>query len=253
MLRALAIAHLSLLATIAAQAELPDDLPEHTIRRTAGPIAVDGKLDEASWQAAEAIDNFVHPWWQEGEKQRTEAFLLWDDDHLYVAFIAHDKHISAHYTERDNPVSRDDCVEAFIAPDTSDVTIYFNFEFNTLGTILDRSPRDNRSSKWNAEGIAVKITVDGTLNDHEDLDDKWTTEIAIPFSSFAPYAPHLPPQNGDVWRLNLYRTGGEINPQYITWSNTKTPKPKFHWPERFGIVHFSSTTVPIQVEEKTKN
>lgn len=243
MLRPLSIAYLSLFAAIAVWAELPDDLPQHTIRRSAGPIVIDGKLDEASWQAAEVIDNFVFPWWKEGEKQRTEAFLLWDDTNLYVAFIAHDKHISGHLTQRDQGVSRDDCVEAFIAPDSSDVKIYFNFEFNVLGTILDRSPRDNRSSKWNAEGIDVEISIDGTLNNHEDIDKKWTTEIAIPFSSFAPYAPRLPPQDGDVWRLNLYRTGGEINLQHITWSNTKTPKAQFHWPERFGIVHFSDTPV----------
>jgi len=85
------------------------------------------------------------------------------------------------------------------------------------------------------------------------LDNKWTNEIAIPFSSFSPYAPHLPPSDGDVWRLNLYRTGGEIDKQHITWSDTKIPKPQFHWPEHFGIVHFSSTAVPVQREEKTKN
>ncbi len=26
--------------------------------------------------------------------------------------------------------------------------------------------------------------------------------------------------------------------EYITWSNTLTPKPQFHVPERFGVVHF---------------
>ena len=169
--------------------------------------------------------------------------MLWDDDHLYVAFTVHDPHISATLIGRDSPVSRDDCVEVFIAPDTSQVTSYFNFEFNALGTILDRSPLADRSSTWNGEGVQVAIDIQGTLNQETDQDTLWTAEIALPFAVFEPYAPHLPPAPGDVWRLNLYRTGGAINLQYITWSNTLTTKPQFHEPQRFGVVHFDSRPV----------
>ncbi len=236
------IATLCLVLTASA-APAEDALPHHTILRAAGPIAVDGHLDEPSWEAAQVIDQFVFPWWTEGAKDRTEARLLWDDVHLYVAFTAYDPHISATLIGRDSPVSRDDCVEVFIAPDTSQVTNYFNFEFNALGTILDRSPRDERSSAWNGEGVQVAIDIKGTLNQETDQDTLWTTEIALPFAVFAPYAPHLPPTAGDAWRLNLYRTGGAVNLQYITWSNTLTPKPQFHVPERFGVVHFDSRPV----------
>lgn len=181
------------------------DLPEHTIPQAAGPLTIDGILDEPSWQAAPAVRGFLFPWWEAGAKEPTEARLLWDNENLYVAFVAHDRHISATLTQRDDPVSRDDAVEVFIAPRPEDVSIYFNFEFNALGTILDRSPRDNRSSDWDADGIVVAITIDGTLNDDTDEDRQWTTEIAIPFDSFAPFADPLPPAPGDTWRLNLYR------------------------------------------------
>ena len=89
-----------------------------------------------------------------------------------------------------------------------------------------------------ANGIQVAVAIAGTLNDEADIDSLWTTEIAIPFAAFAGYAPQLPPQLGDVWRLNLYRTGGKINLQYITWSDTQKPKPQFHAPGRFGFAHF---------------
>lgn len=219
------------------------DLPEYTIRRAVTPIVIDGDLGEASWQAAEVVDAFTFPWYTEGAKDRTEARLLWDDDNLYVSFVAHDPHISATLTGRDSPVSRDDCVEVFVAPDTSAVLTYFNFEFNALGTILDRSPRDSRTSAWNAEGVQIALTIDGTLNDESDEDRQWIAEIVIPFSSFDPFAPRLPPVDGDVWRLNLYRTGGKVNLQYMTWSNTLTSKPSFHVPERFGVVRFSGIPV----------
>jgi len=218
-------------------------LPEYTIRRAAGPIVIDGKMGEPSWPAAETVGEFMFPWWQAGEKERTEARILWDEQNLYVCFVAHDKHISAFFKERDEGVSRDDCVEVFIAPDPSDVSKYFNFEFNALGTILDRSPREKRSADWNAPGIKVAITHDGTLNDDADEDRMWTVEIAIPFDSFAEYCPRLPPADGDVWRLNVYRCGGEVNPQHSAWSNTAAPRPRFHVPERFGVVHFSTQPV----------
>ena len=52
----------------------------------------------------------------------------------------------------------------------------------------------------------------------------------IPFESFANHAPRLHPADGDVWRLNLYRTGGSVNVQHIAWSNTRVEKPQFHMP-----------------------
>ena len=217
-------------------------LPECAIPRAPENIAIDGDLAEDAWAATPVIDQFSFPWWTQGAKDRTEARLLWDDDHLYVGFTAFDPHISAVLTERDSPVSRDDCVEVFIAPDTSAIGNYYNFEFNALGTILDRSPLMKRSGKWNAAGVQVAIAISGTLNDEADTDSLWTTEIAIPFAAFKGYAPNLPPQSGDVWRLNLYRTGGKVNLQYITWSDTQKPKPQFHAPERFGFARFVDQT-----------
>ncbi len=226
-----------------AHADSPDSLPHYTIHRATAPIKVDGHLDETDWQKAPIIDQFTYPWFKEGKKERTEARLLWDDKNLYVSFIAYDRHISAQYTERDDPVSRDDCVEVFIAPDPLRLHHYFNFEFNALGTILDRSPHDKRSGIWNAQGLQVAIQIEGTLNEHGDEDKRWITEIAIPLINFSGFVSHLPPEEGDVWRLNLDRTGGEINLQYATWSNTLRPKPQFHAPDRFGLVHFSTQPV----------
>ena len=55
------IATLCLVLTASA-APAEDALPHHTIPRAAGPIAVDGHLDEPSWEAAQVIDQFVFPW-----------------------------------------------------------------------------------------------------------------------------------------------------------------------------------------------
>ena len=217
------------------------DVPHYVIERAATKVTIDGGLDGAEpWQTATAIDSFQFPWWTTGAREGTTARLLWDEKYLYVAFVATDAYISAYLTERDAPVSRDDAVEVFFACDPADVSIYFNFEFNALGTILDRSPRDSRSSEWNGEGVQVGIAIDGTLNDSTDTDRGWTTEIAIPFADLAPFAPNLPPHDGDHWRLNLYRIGGEVNSQFSLWSDTRTQRPQYHKPDRFGLVEFST-------------
>lgn len=237
---------LLLVGRVGAGAEpIPTDVPHAVIERAAGTITVDGVLDEPSWLAATVIDSFSFPWWTSGDREHTEARLLWDEKSLYVGFRAIDSHVSATLTERDDPVSRDDCVEVFIAPDTADVSIYYNFEFNALGTILDRSPHERRSSNWNADSLRVAVAIEGTINQQDGVDSLWTTEIAIPFDTFTGFAPNVPPVDGDVWRLNLYRTGGAINLQYITWSPTLAEKPNFHVPARFGVVHFSSAAVMV--------
>lgn len=219
----------------------PLDVPVVDVPRVPVAVsapAIDGVLGDSAWAAAAIVDSFAFPWWEAGEKQPTVARLTWDEEALYVAFEAEDRNVSAVQSQRDDPVSRDDCVEVFFAPDSADVSLYFNFEFNALGTILDRSPRRGRSSAWNAAGVQVAITVRGTLNDSTDVDHGWIAEIAIPFADIAPYAPHLPPALGDAWRLNLYRIDDRSNRQYSLWSDTRRPRPQFHAPERFGVVRF---------------
>ena len=237
------VALLLSVGTAAFAQEAPTDLPEYTIQRAAGPIVVDGVLAESSWQAATPVSAFLFPWPKEGEKEPTDAWMVWDDDNLYVAFVAHDKHISSVLTNRDDPVSNDDCVEVFIAPDPDAVENYQNYEMNVLGTLLDRFSVPEDSIGWKSEGVQIGIVVDGTVNDESDEDVLWTTEVAIPFANFEGVAKSVPPADGDTWRLNLYRIGGAVNPQYSVWSDTQTPTANYHVPERFGVVQFSAEPV----------
>jgi len=220
-------------------------LPTYTIQRAVGPIAIDGILDEPDWEAAVPVGDFVFPWWAEGEQEQTLARILWDDTNLYVGFVCQDAYIWAEYTNRDDPVSRDDCAEVFVSPNPDDVQTYFNIEINVIGTVLDRGPYSGRSATWTAEGLRNAAAIEGSLNDDSDEDRYWTMEIAIPFKVFEAEALHTPPEAGDEWRLNLNRCGGETNPQYSQWSSSETTKPSFHVPERFGSVYFSAESVSV--------
>src|SRR5438128_9683162 len=52
-------------------------------RWATGPIKIDGKLDEAAWEKADVLGNFVVYWQQRPAKTPTKARLLWDDNYLY--------------------------------------------------------------------------------------------------------------------------------------------------------------------------
>src|SRR5262249_3347060 len=86
----------------------------YTCYRAAGPITVDGRLDEPSWQAAPQPEPFVdivtgQPAWFD-----TRVALLWDDDCLYFGFTAQEPNVWATLKERDSRIYEDNDLEVFI-------------------------------------------------------------------------------------------------------------------------------------------
>ncbi len=228
------------------QPEEPWEQPEFTIYRAGTPITVDGRLDEPAWTAAPDIGKFVFPRYQEGEKEYTVAKVLWDDHYLYLAFICQDKYIWAEHTEYDSRVYMDDTVELFTAPDPDRPHIYYNIEMNVLGIWLDQYHPEGpgvRAPDFDFEGVQVKTTIVGSLNNDDDEDEYWILEAAIPFANFRETAANTPPQPGDVWHMNLNRLGGKTNPQHSSWSSTGNRT--FHVPDRFGRVIFSDRSSPF--------
>ncbi len=217
------------------------DLPHYEIRRASSPIVIDAALDEPAWRGAPPVQDFHFNHWKSGERERTVVRLLWDDENLYAGYYVHDKHISAYVIERHGPVSRDDCVEIFISPDPEKVTNYYTFEINAIGTMLNRCKTDwwTGPPTWEPEGVRYRTTFHGRSKKDESPDDEhWIVELAIPLENFARDAAHTPPRAGDLWRLNLYRTGGITNPQSSSWSPLAPPANTFHSPESFGWVKF---------------
>lgn len=215
--------------------------PRYDIVRSRTPIVVDGKLDEAAWKQAKPTGDFHFNWWKEGEKEKTVAKLLWDDENLYVGFYCHDKNISAEVVKRHGPVSRDDAAEAFISPNPEKPRNYYGFEINAIGTMLNFIRADWYKGPFNTEpeGVKYRTTFHGqTAKQESPSDDHWVLELAIPFKNFEKDAAHTPPHDGDTWRLNLNRCGGKTNAQYSTWSPVSSDRPNFHVPEAFGWVRF---------------
>src|SRR5580765_8331067 len=81
--------------------------------RAMKPPVIDGGVGEDEWQAARPVAGFIQYEPQRGEPSQlqTEARVLYDAGHLYVAFRAWDSEpITAQLTQRDADLLRDDAV-----------------------------------------------------------------------------------------------------------------------------------------------
>ena len=224
----------------------PSELPSYTIERVSSGITVDGRADEEDWQAAALIELIV-PWLHDAAEpvQETEVRMLWSATDLFIVYKCADPYIGAEILDHDGATYLEDTVEIFATPNPDHVFNYYGYEMNVLGTLLDYVTfwRDGQrltgGAGWQSEGVRIATTIDGTLNDHSDRDTGWVLEIAIPFDNFRHLGGRIPPRDGDRWRLNLNRCAGRKAGQYAMWSDSGTPKPQFHVPERFGIAVFS--------------
>ncbi|MFN8569324.1 MAG: carbohydrate-binding family 9-like protein [Kouleothrix sp.] len=218
-------------------------IAHYTAYRAAGPLAIDGRLDEPSWRVAPRSPRFVDLISGGPAIHDTRAAVLWDDEYLYVGFWIEEPHVAATLTERDALIYTDNDVEVFIAGRDA----YYEFEINALGTIYEvffiwedayeragyagipefrrdqpgarqfngvgftEHPRGLRIGFWNWDlpGLRAAVHVDGTLNDERDRDRGWTVELAFPWAGLRPLAQAdgraLPPRDGDTWRMDFSR------------------------------------------------
>ncbi|MFA6472829.1 MAG: carbohydrate-binding family 9-like protein [Candidatus Latescibacterota bacterium] len=221
------------------------EYPQYTVKRIAGKITIDGKLDEADWNKAQSFGDFKFPWWKEGEKEQTEVKMLWDDKFLYVSFKCQDKHIWADHYDVNAPTCLDDCAEIFWNPNPEKSLSFNQFEINCIGNVMC-GYYDFGNPKAVGHTIMVPHigqTIQGTVNNDQDIDSGWVVETAIRFSDYPELSPKTNPQAGDVWRIGLHRCGGKTNEQYSQWSPSQTPAPNFHRPQDFGRIVFSAEKV----------
>ena len=261
------------------------DLAHSTCYRAAGPIVVDGKLNEASWLQVPKSPRF-EDLEQKGRPALfdTRAAMLWDDDYLYVGFWLEEPDIRAEQTERDCMICQENDVEVFIAGKDA----YFEFELNALGTIMERfyiwqeayqryadlpefdllgegiidtlggpgtgfkHPRGRRwcFRNWDMPGLQWAVDLQGTINDSSDVDKGWTAEIAFPWQGLRHLADGraLPAKEGDVWRMDISRFQWlEEGGRKVCpgWAWNSHGYYDSHIPDRFTYIHFSEEAVAI--------
>ena len=259
--------------------------PRYTAMRTSGTIKIDGKLDEASWKHATRTARFVDLLSGKKTIHDTRAAILWDDKYLYVGFWVEEPFLRAKYKRRDAPIYYDNDIEVFIGGKDAYYefemncfgTIYEGFfiweeaykrdgyskvpgfrrsdkgvqVFDGVG--FRNHPRGKRIAAigWDFPGLKAAVHMDGTLNNHKDRDRGWTAELAFPWKEMKWLAKgdnrSLPPKDGDVWRIDLFRfnTYKEAKPARDSggWALGKHTVWDSHIPEIFPYVTFSKKQV----------
>jgi hypothetical protein len=196
------------------------------------PPVLDGKLDDALWQSAPQITNFVVLGKNTPALQQTQAWVAYDADNLYVAIRAFDSEmgkLSATVRERDGRVFADDVIELFFDPACTGFSM-IQLAFNPLGTQADFSgDAVGMSPAWNGRW---------TVKTAREV-DAWTAEVAIPFANFG-----LSKSVGREWAMNVCRErpgSGELS----CWSQTGD---KFAVPTAFGRVAIAADLTPFYVD-----
>ncbi len=171
--------------------------PQHRVPRSSAPIQVDGVMDEPQWQEALRLEIPWEVWPGDNVKAvvPTDAYLMYDDAHLYAAFKAHDPDagkIRARLSDRDRAF-QDDFV-GIVVDTFNDRRRGFEFFVNALGVQMDLTVDDvsgNEDDSWDAIWSSAGRT----------SEDGYVVELAIPYTS-------LRFQRGEadqVWGLDLIR------------------------------------------------
>ncbi len=241
-------------------------------------LKIDGLLDEKDWKAAKWTDDFVDI---EGRHMplptyRTRVKMLWDSEYLYIGAELEEPHLWATLKQRDTIIFHNNDFEVFIDPD-GDSHQYYEIEVNALGTIWDlmliKPYRDKgpAMSAWDIQGMQLGIQLNGTLNDPSDTDNKWTIEMALPWSILKQNAPGKKlPVSGDQWRINFSRVqwdllindsgyrknrdqvSGKPLPEH-NWVWSPQGAINMHMPEKWGFVQFSDQNPSNGTQEFIKN
>jgi len=198
-------------ATAAAQAPAAPGIDYESARldrriaatRAAGPIALDGRLDESSWAAAPVAKDFVQNDPREGEPATydTEVKLLYDDRALYIGVFARDPEpgqIIVNELRKDFNTGSADGFQVVI--DTfHDERNGYQFAVNPMGAKWDsQMSNEGRDNNANWDGIwdvATEIAADG-----------WYAEIEIPFKTLK-----FGPDAMQTWGINFQRRLRRLN------------------------------------------
>jgi hypothetical protein len=107
--------------------------PDYIARKISTSIDVDGNIDKDVWRNAQWSKRFVDMVTGDPGMFNTQSAILWNDTHLYIAFLAEEPFLEARQTERDSLIFLENDLEVFI--DGGDC--YYELEVNAANVIYE--------------------------------------------------------------------------------------------------------------------
>jgi hypothetical protein len=165
--------------------------------------------------------------------------IAYGDREIFLKYYITEDYFKAEKTESNQMVCEDSCVEFFVSPENDG--IYYNLEFNGIGTILLGTGTGRADSKRADPAIISRIRRKSTIGDKPVKEKKgkfeWSITIAIPVEVF--FHHKISDLKGKTFRANFYKCGDMLSvPHYVTWNPVGTENPDYHQPEYFGMLKF---------------
>ena len=206
--------------------------------RTATPLKIDGKLDEAIYRATEAVSNFiqVEPTVGAVETEKTEMWVLFDHENLYVAFRCWDsqpgREVANEMRRDSNQLVQNEHV-SFILDTFHDRRNMYAFNIGILGGRMDGQMTNETQFNMDFNPIWTVVT--------SRFAEGWIGEAAVPFKS-------LRYKSGadQVWGFNARRT--------VRWKNESShivPMPA-RGLTALAITSLAPNLVGLEVPEATR-
>lgn len=196
---------------------------------------VSGRLDMHG--AGNLIDNVN--WKDFSYKPEVRFNIAYTAKEILIKYYVKEDYFRAEKTETNQMVCEDSCVEFFVSP--AEDGIYYNFEFNAIGTCFLGSGTGRSDSKVAPAAVVsgIRRLTSGTKKTDKEITGKiaWDITLAIPVEVF--FRHRINGLKGKTFRANFYKCGDKLTvPHYITWNPVPTPQPDYHRPEYFGILKF---------------
>ncbi|NNF02955.1 MAG: carbohydrate binding family 9 domain-containing protein, partial [Rhodothermales bacterium] len=185
----------------------PNFLPELTVPRVeAADVRADGFLDEPIWSRAAVATGFSENFPEEQAEPPIgiKAFMAYDAENLYVAYIIQDdpKRIRVNMSERDQ-IWQDD-YSGFILDTNGDGQVTYFIAANALGI-----QGDTRSGNGNEDVSFDLIYYSGG----QVTETGYQVELVVPFRSL-----RFPPGEEHSWRLTHWITHPRESRNTYTWA-----------------------------------
>lgn len=165
--------------------------------------------------------------------------ISYGKNEIFLKYYVKENFIKAEKSETNQMVCEDSCVEFFVSPENDG--IYYNLEFNPIGTCLLGTGTSRADSKRADPEIVSKIrrlASSGNIPFREKTGEhEWTLTLAIPFEVF--FHHRIKDLKGKTFTANFYKCGDKLSvPHYVTWNPVGTKNPDYHQPEYFGTLSF---------------
>jgi hypothetical protein len=194
---------------LAAAARGPNDGKTLRITRVTAPPLIDGRLDDAAWEAAAPVDDFhqIRPTEYSAPSQRTDVYVLYDDDMLYIGARMWEDGpdgVTANILRQGQRLTMDDDRFGVVLSPFNDGQSGYAFYVNPNGVRDSAIFQETSFMRWEWDGIFRAAAI---------RDDRgWTAEMAIPFKTLS-FDPRI-----TDWGISFQRAIARER-EFIGWTS----------------------------------